>query len=160
MSAVSLGRHALLSLLFALLFGAPAMARCAQRPQSLRTEPLSIMTAGGPAQFIVEIADTRRTREIGLMCRTRLAPDRGMLFDFKQPQEVAFWMQNTLIPLDMVFIAVDGHVVSVARNAVPMDRTPIPSHGAVLGVLEIAGGRAAALGVAPGDKVIGRIFSQ
>jgi hypothetical protein len=110
------------------------------------------------ARFTVEVADTNRKREIGLMCRTQLAPDRGMLFDFKKSQEVYFWMENTLIPLDMVFIGADGRVVSVARNAAPMDRTPIPSHGVILGVLEIAGGRAAALGIAPGDRVFERIF--
>jgi uncharacterized membrane protein (UPF0127 family) len=157
--AVSLGRRALLSLALALAFGAPALAKCPRAPQSLRTEPLSIATEHGVARFTVEIADTDRTREIGLMCRTRLAPDRGMLFDFKRPQaDVAFWMKNTLIPLDMVFIASDGRVVSVARNAVPLDETPIPAAGVVLGVLEIAGGRAAALDIEPGDRVRARIF--
>jgi uncharacterized membrane protein (UPF0127 family) len=161
LTAVSLGRRALLSLAFALLFGAPALARCAQPPQSLRTEPLSIVTAHGPARFTVEIADTPQSREIGLMCRTRLAADRGMLFDFKQAEPVQFWMKNTLIPLDMLFIGPDGKILTIAANAKPMDETPIPSQAvAALGVLEIAGGRAAALGIAPGDKVIERIFSQ
>ncbi len=160
MNAVSLGRRALLSLALALGLGAPAMAACSQKPQSLRTEPLAITTHRGEAHFTVEIADTNQSREIGLMCRTHLAPDRGMLFDFKQVQIVAFWMKDTLIPLDMVFIAADGRIVSIARGAAPMDETPIPSAGPILGVLEIAAGRADALGLQPGDRVRERIFSR
>jgi uncharacterized membrane protein (UPF0127 family) len=157
--AVSLGRRALLSLALALAFGAPALAKCPQRPQSLRTEPLSIDTRHGTVRFTTEIADTDQTREIGLMCRKHLAPDRGMLFDFKQSRGgIAFWMKNTLIPLDMVFIAADGHVVSIAHDARPHDETPIPAGAVVLGVLEIAGGRAAALDIQPGDLVHERIF--
>jgi uncharacterized membrane protein (UPF0127 family) len=127
----------------------------------LHTAPLSIVTARGTARFTVEVADTTSRREIGLMCRTRLAADRGMLFDFKQPQPVQFWMKNTLIPLDMVFIGADGRVAAIASQAKPMDETPIPSAPVtVLGVLEIAGGRAAALGLEPGDKVRERIFPR
>jgi uncharacterized membrane protein (UPF0127 family) len=81
-----------------------------------------------------------------------------MLFDFKRPQQTAFWMRNTLIPLDILFIAADGRIVSIARNAVPHSEVPIPSGGVVLGVLEIAGGRAAQLGIYPGDRVKHRIF--
>lgn len=160
MNVVSLGRRVLLSLVLALGLGAPAMAACSQKPQSLRTEPLAITTPHGVAHFTVEIADTYQTREIGLMCRTHLAPDRGMLFDFKRTQTVAFWMKNTLIPLDMVFIAEDGRIVSIARRAAPMDETPIPSAGPILGVLEIAAGRADALGLQPGERVRERIFSR
>jgi hypothetical protein len=153
-------RRALVSLALAAACSGSALAACPQAPQSLRTEPLSIETDRGAARFTVEIADTDRTREIGLMCRTRIAPDRGMLFDFKTPREVAFWMKNTLIPLDMVFIAADGRVVSIARNAAPLDETPISSAGAILGVLEIAGGRAAELDIMPGDLVRERIFPR
>jgi uncharacterized protein len=124
----------------------------------LKVEALDIVTAHGVYHFKVEIADTDATRERGLMFRKSLAPDRGMLFNFKTQQPVAFWMENTLIPLDMLFITADGRVFSIARNAVPMDKTPIPSGGPVLGVLEIAGGRAAQIGVAPGDRVRNRIF--
>jgi uncharacterized membrane protein (UPF0127 family) len=159
--AVSLGRRALLSLVLALGLGAPALAECPQAPQSLRTEPLAIATRHGAAHFTVEIADTDETREIGLMCRKHLAANRGMLFDFREPRGgIAFWMRNTLIPLDMVFIAADGHVVSIAREAKPLDETPIPANGVVLGVLEIAGGRAAALDIQPGDLVRERIFRR
>ena len=126
--------------------------------RELRTESLEIRTHHGVQRFRVEIADTEQTRERGLMFRKSMAGDRGMLFDFKTPQPVAFWMKNTLIPLDIVFITADGRILSIARNAVPMDETPIPSGGDILGVLEIRGGRAAELGIEPGDRVRERIF--
>ncbi len=121
--------------------------------KGLAVEPLDIKTARGAFHFTVEIADTAATRESGLMFRKSLAPDRGMLFDFKTTGPVAFWMKNTLIPLDMLFIAADGHVVSIARNAAPYSETPIPSGGDVLCVLEVRGGRADEIGAEPGDLV-------
>lgn len=134
--------------------GSPCIA--GQKP--LHTEPLQIATARGRYRFVVEIADTDRTREIGLMCRPSVAPDSGMLFDFKTPQQVSFWMRNTITSLDMLFIAKDGRIVSIARNAVPENEEPIPSGGAVVGVLELRSGRAAEIGAAPGDRVTQRIF--
>ena len=160
MTAVSLGRRALLAFALALGLGASAHAACSEGPQSLRSEPMEIVTRRGLAHLMVEIADTPKTREIGLMCRPRLAPNRGMLFDFKQVQTVAFWMKNTLIPLDMVFIGADGRVVNVAHEARPLDETPIYSAAPILGVLEIAGGRAADLDIEPGDQVRERIFGR
>ncbi len=130
-------------------------------PQAaLRLEPLEIATSSGVARFAVELADTPKRREIGMMCRTSVAPDRGMLFDFGAPTDVAFWMRNTLIPLDMVFIAANGRVYSIVRNAQPQTDTPRPSGGPIRGVLEIAGGRAAQLGILPGDRVRHRIFPK
>ncbi|MDB5445490.1 MAG: hypothetical protein JWQ97_807 [Phenylobacterium sp.] len=123
--------------------------------------PVTLVTDRGRFTFHVELADTFEKRETGLMCRTRLAPDRGMLFDFKRPEDnIAFWMRNTLIPLDIVFIRTDGRVLSIAHNAHPKDDTPLPAGGAVRGVLEIAGGRAAQLDLMPGDKVLSRIFPK
>jgi len=122
-------------------------------------EPLAIVTHDGRTlAFRVEVVDTDASRERGLMFRKSLAPNAGMLFDFVDPRPVAFWMRNTLIPLDMIFISQDGHIANIARQAKPMDETPIPSDGAVRGVLEIKGGRAAALGIEPGDMVRHRIF--
>ncbi len=128
--------------------------------QKLPTEPLDIVTSGGVKHFTVEIADTDQTRETGLMFRKSMAPDRGMLFDFQTPQPVTFWMKNTLIPLDMIFIAKDGRVVSIARNARPMSEALIPSGGPIVGVLELRGGRAAEIAVKPGDEVRERIFRR
>jgi uncharacterized protein len=126
----------------------------------LKIEPLDVVTERGVFHFKVEVADTNASREKGLMFRKTLAADRGMLFDFKAPRPVAFWMKNTLIPLDMLFIAADGHVVSIARGAVPFSEVPIPSGGAALGVLELRGGRAAEIGAQPGDQVRERIFHR
>lgn len=139
---------------------AAAVGGCAtaKTTTAARVEPLEIVTGKGRVKFMVEVVDTPASRAQGLMYRKSLAPDRGMLFDFKKPAPVSFWMRNTLIPLDMIFIRQNGLVLSIARNAIPHDETPVPSNGAVLGVLEIAGGRAAELGILPGDRVLHRIF--
>jgi hypothetical protein len=142
----------------AVLLGLSLIGAAPPGAQHLRTEPLVIVTHHGRVHFVVEVADNDDTRERGLMFRRHLAGDHGMLFDFKTPQEVAFWMKNTLIPLDMLFVDADGRVVRIARNAVPHDETPIPSGAPVLGVIEIAGSRAAQADIEPGDRVIERIF--
>jgi hypothetical protein len=129
------------------LTGGQAAAR------SLMVEPLDILTAHGDHHFKVEVADTPASREHGLMFRRRLAADRGMLFDFKTVQPVDFWMKDTLIPLDIVFISADGRIVSIARNATPMSEAHIPSGGPILEVLEVRGGRAAEIGAEVGDRV-------
>lgn len=110
-------------------------------------------TAKGDFAFNIEIADTDVERERGLMFRTSLAPDAGMLFDFHSEQQVTFWMQNTLIPLDMIFIAADGTVKTIQVNARPMDTTTIPSKVPVRFVLEIAGGRSQEIGLKVGDRL-------
>jgi uncharacterized membrane protein (UPF0127 family) len=115
--------------------------------------PAVFHTSKGTFSFRLEIAETERDREIGLMNRRSLAPDAGMLFDFHTEQPVAFWMENTYIPLDMVFMAADGTVRSIHADAIPMDETPIPSGSPVRFVLEIAGGRAAEIGLRVGDKM-------
>jgi hypothetical protein len=114
---------------------------------------LVIKSAGGDHVFTVEVVDTDETRARGLMFRQSLAPDAGMLFDFKDTRQTAFWMRNTFIPLDMIFIRADGTVANVHVNAIPQDPTSIPSDGPVMFVLEIPGGRSVELGIKPGDKV-------
>lgn len=123
-------------------------------------EELTVVTAKGRARFFVEIADTEPKRQQGMMFRKTAPADRGMLFDFKRPQPAAFWMKNTLIPLDIIYIQEDGTILSIARNATPLSEAPIPSGGVILGVLELAGGRAEEIGALPGDKVEHRIFNQ
>lgn len=136
-------------------------ARCKGQPEIRPLQPLEIATSRGPARFMVEFADTDRTREYGLMCRKAVAPDRGMLFDFKAPVDgVAFWMRNTLIPLDIVYIRPDGTVLSIARNVPPLNENPVPAGGRVRAVLELASGRAAQLGILPGDRIVHRIFPR
>ena len=123
-------------------------------------EVLEVVTQQGRTRFFVEIADTDAKRERGLMFRKEVPPDRGMLFDFKTPRDVAFWMKNTLVPLDIIYIQPDGVVLSIARNTTPLSEAPIPSGGPVVGVLELAGGRAAQIGLLPGDRIEHRIFKR
>jgi uncharacterized membrane protein (UPF0127 family) len=101
----------------------------------------------------VEIADDDAERSKGLMFRQSMASDHGMLFDFGTEREASFWMRNTFIPLDMIFIAADGTVRTVHANARPQDPTPIPSNAPVRFVLELVGGEAAAIGLSPGDTL-------
>jgi uncharacterized membrane protein (UPF0127 family) len=116
-------------------------------------EDLQVVTRTGTHNFKVEIADDEAERQNGLMNRPSMGPDRGMLFEFEDEQERSFWMHNTYIPLDIIYIDGAGKIVSIAANATPFSETPIPSMGAAKGVLELNGGRAAALGIQPGDMV-------
>jgi uncharacterized membrane protein (UPF0127 family) len=111
-----------------------------------------IHTATGDYAFTIEIADTPQEQQRGLMFRQELAADAGMLFDYGTERKVSFWMQNTYIPLDMVFIGADGVVKHIHANAKPLDPTSIPSKEAVRFVLEIPGGRAAEIGLKDGDR--------
>ena len=147
---------------FFALGGLPAArAATCQHAQHAKVEPLDIVNAAGKVVHLkVEVVDTDATRECGLMFRKSLAPDGGMLFDFKTVQQVSFWMKNTLIPLDMLFIDKNGRIVNIYRQARPQNLDPIPSDEPVLGVLEISGGRAQDLDISPGDKVRQRIFAS
>ena len=123
------------------------LAACADDTQLL------VKSATGEHRFTVEIAADDSTRAQGLMFREELAPDAGMLFDFQEARPVSFWMRNTLIPLDMIFIRSDGTIANIHVNARPLDPTSIPSDGPVEFVLEIPGGRTVELGIAAGDVV-------
>ncbi len=114
---------------------------------------LIVQSKTGEHTFTVDVVDTNETRAKGLMFVEELAPDAGMLFDFKAERQVAFWMKNTLIPLDMLFIKADGTISNIHVNAVPHDETSIPSDGPVQYVLEIPGGRSVELGIEAGDTV-------
>jgi uncharacterized protein len=131
-----------------------------QGPQTgLRVERLSISTPQGQRVFRVEIADTPRSRDIGMMWRTSVPRGTGMLFDFPAPQNAYFWMENTLSSLDIIFIRADGTIANIAANATPLSRAVIPSAGPIKGVLEIGAGEAQRLGIRPGQKVRHRIFT-
>jgi len=114
---------------------------------------LTIHSASGDHAFNIEVVDTAESRAQGLMYRQELADDAGMLFDFLGEQQVSFWMMNTFIPLDMLFITADGVVKNIHVNARPHDPTGIPSDGPVQFVLEIPGGRSVELGIEAGDTV-------
>jgi hypothetical protein len=128
------------------------------RPADQHT--LEIASKTGVHIFSVEIADTEAQREKGLMFRQKLPAGQGMLFDFHREQDVSFWMQNTYIPLDMIFIRGDGTILRIAENAEPLSTRLIPSGGPVLAVLEVIGGTAHKLGIAPGDRVAHPIFKR
>jgi uncharacterized membrane protein (UPF0127 family) len=114
---------------------------------------LEIETGGKPLKFDVWIADTTPRRAQGLMFVKSLAPLRGMLFVYPQPRVVSMWMKNTLIPLDMLFVAGDGRIIRIAQRTQPRSLEQITSMGPVVAVIEIAGGEAARLGIATGARV-------
>lgn len=119
-------------------------------------EPMAIVTIHADERqhhFEVEVAATPESRSQGLMYRTELAEDAGMLFVFERPAEVAFWMRNTFIPLDMIFIDRRGRIVHIHPEAQPHDDTLISSGRPVTHVLEINGGLAARLGIEPGQRM-------
>ncbi|WP_373492223.1 DUF192 domain-containing protein [Parasphingorhabdus sp.] len=115
--------------------------------------PLSIRTANATHAFIVEVAKTGAEQAQGLMFRTRMAPDKGMIFPFPEDRVASFWMKNTVIPLDIIFIRRDGTIESIAANTIPYSLAPVRSNEPVATVLEIAAGRAKELGIEPGDRV-------
>ncbi|MGC1428681.1 MAG: DUF192 domain-containing protein [Albidovulum sp.] len=108
---------------------------------------------GGGARFAIEVADEPHERERGLMFRDNLSTSAGMLFIYAQPQRMSFWMRNTLIPLDMIFIGADGRVNAVHSMAIPGDETPIPGPDNTLMVLEIRGGLSERLGLGEGAEL-------
>lgn len=147
-----------------MMIGAPISACTSQEPSAAQTIgqssagleqiPLTIQTASRAHRFIVEVARTPEQQARGLMHRQSLAPDRGMLFPYDPARPASFWMKNTLIPLDIIFIRPDGTIANIAAQTVPLSLEPVTSVGEpVSAVLEIPGGRAADLGIEPGDRV-------
>lgn len=117
--------------------------------------PISATAEMAGQQISLEVARTPQEQAMGLMYRTSLAPDRGMLFSFNSPQPVSFWMKNTKIPLDMVFLQ-KGEVKAIEANVPPCTTNPCPSYGPqtlIDQVIELRGGRAAELGLKVGDRV-------
>ena len=123
-------------------------------------DTIEIVTRSGVHAFSVELATNTAERAVGLMFRKELPDGRGMLFDFHEDQPVQFWMHNTYISLDMIFIAADGRVVRVAENAKPMSDDLISSGRPVRAVLEVIAGTARKLGIAAGDRVTGAFFGK
>ncbi len=133
-------------MLLALLAG-PVCAR-------MRVDKLWLITGVGQEKPIeIEVAEAPKEKELGLMFRTQLADNQGMLFPYDSPREITMWMRNTYIPLDMVFIRADGVVHRIERRAEPLSERVISSQGPVSAVLEMAGGATEKLGLKPGDRV-------
>lgn len=122
----------------------------------LNQVPLSIQTSGATHDFIVEVAESGAQQAQGLMFRTSLAPDKGMIFPFAEDRVASFWMKNTVIPLDIIFIRRDGTIESIAANTTPYSLAPVRSNEPIATVLEIAAGRAAELDIEPGNSVTWR----
>ena len=120
--------------------------------------PITIDTAKGSQTFSVEVVKDEADRERGLMYRRHMSKHRGMLFDYDPPQPVTFWMKNTYLSLDIIYIGPDGRILNIAENAKPLSLDELPSAGAIRGVLEINGGLSAKLGIKPGDKVHHKLF--
>jgi len=123
------------------------MAACSREAESAATVPLTIRDGDVTHKFQVEVARTEAEQQKGLMFRTSLPADGGMIFPFTKPRFASFWMRNTLIPLDMIFIRADGSIDRIAENTIPESLEPVASGGEVAAVLELAGGTAARLGI-------------
>lgn len=139
----------------ALTFALP-MAGCgldASEAESAATIPVTIAAKDRTHRFNVEVARTDAEQDKGLMFRTSLPADGGMLFPFEKPRIGSFWMKNTLIPLDMIFIRADGSIDRIAENTIPESLEPVVSGGEVSAVLELAGGTAARLEIDETAKV-------
>ncbi len=125
------------------------------KPQAgLKVVPLSITTRDGKTHaYRIEVAATPGQQATGMMWRSRMAPGTGMIFPMSPPRPASFWMRNTLIPLDLVFIGADGRVRNIVGGAVPKSESMLNSAGAVAAVLELKGGEAERIGLQPGDRV-------
>jgi uncharacterized membrane protein (UPF0127 family) len=149
------------SYFFTAIFLILSVSACADPQPPARPLPRTILVidaTAGPLRFDVEVAGDARSQEYGLMNRKSLPRQTGMIFDFHAPSMTSFWMKDTLIPLDMIFIRQNGTISSIAPDAVPMSLDSIPSTEPVRAVLEIGGGEAARLGIYPGQKVHNAIF--
>jgi uncharacterized protein len=124
-------------------------------PQTgLALKPLTITTAAGRTHsYTVELAETSQQQAIGMMFRKDMARNRGMLFPMRPPREASFYMRNTYVPLDIIFIGPDRRVLNIGANAVPLSEALVSSTGPVSAVLELRAGEAARIGLKPGDKV-------
>ncbi len=145
---------------FSFLIVAAVLFGCAATPPPapLPVTNIVIDAEHGPAKFHVEVAADDVSRDYGLMNRKYMAADHGMIFDFAKPQMVTFWMKDTVLPLDMLFVRANGTIANIEENATPFSLAPIPSSEPVRAVIEIDGGRVEALGIEPGHTVHAAIF--
>lgn len=143
---------------FALVAAGPGTAAA---QQNFAASTLAVETiGGGKFRFKIELAETQAQQAQGLMFRRQMAPDAGMLFIYAKPQLAAFWMKNTFIPLDMLFIAADGRIAHIHPNAAPQSEATISAPAPVKAVLEVNGGLAARLGIRVGDIVRHATFNN
>jgi uncharacterized protein len=160
---VILRRSLLLAAWIAALLGcapqttaSPSAPAQAQSPAGLPLVPLEIRNGTRVHRFMVEVAITPEQQERGLMFRPRVGPNEGMIFPMAPTRVATFWMRNTMVPLDMVFIRADGTIARIAVNTVPYSLDTVSSYEPVDSVLELAGGRTVELGIGANDRVIWR----
>jgi len=147
--------------LAAIVFVAGCALPATQTPASAAAQDtIEIVTSSGVHAFSVELATNDAERARGLMYRKSLPEGHGMLFDFQTDQPVQFWMRNTYIPLDMIFIQGNGRILRIAENTTPLSDALVPSGGPVRGVLEVIAGTARKFHIAAGDRVTGSIFAN
>jgi hypothetical protein len=132
---------------------APAGKASSHPISGLEVVPLTITQNGKAYRFRVEVARSNEEQRQGLMFRTQMGADEGMIFPYDPPEPVGFWMKNTVIPLDIIFIGTDRRIINIEANAVPYSLDPRRSQGLAIAVLELNGGRAQELGIGPGAKV-------
>ncbi|MSO93901.1 MAG: DUF192 domain-containing protein [Rhodospirillales bacterium] len=152
-------RVTVLAVACALALAGLGLSALAQESQ-FKTSVLTVLTARGSFPFTVELALTGEEQEQGLQGRPALPADRGMLFDFGRTRVISMWMKNTVVALDMVFIAADGRVVKIVENTTPLSLATISSGEPARGVLEVAAGTAKRLGLKRGDRVIHPTFRE
>lgn len=143
-------RHSLSSL-FSLLFAALLFAASAS---AFETSTLEIETSSGTHEFTIEVARTPQEQALGLMHRRELAPDYAMLFPFERAREASFWMRDTYVSLDMVFIGEGGVVHRIERGTEPLSLRSVRSRGPVIAVLEFVSGTSDRINLEPGDLVL------
>ncbi|MGF1445539.1 MAG: DUF192 domain-containing protein [Pikeienuella sp.] len=151
-------RSAALGLSVVCLAAILTTGRAAAEGPVCAADTITLLAAQGPVSFTIEIADDPEEQSRGLMFRQSLAPDAGMLFVYDEPGVVGFWMRNTMIPLDMIFLDETGAVLNVEADAVPYSEVVRKSAGPVIAVLEINGGQAAELGIGAGTQAIHPAF--
>ncbi|MGG7581522.1 DUF192 domain-containing protein [Rhizobium sp. YTUHZ045] len=146
--------HAIRSAVMALFF-LVALPALAEEEMRFEKEPLLIQTAAGKMlHFTVEVAATGDQRARGLMFRKSMADDAGMIFDFGQTRRVAMWMENTILPLDMLFADDTGTIRHIKENAKPYSREIIDSMSPVKYVVELNAGIVGKFGIKPGDRIV------
>ena len=153
---IDVSQETMMRALLPLLLLLPACARAPDEVSasaSLTMVPLEIKSASGDHRFSAEAAITPAQQEKGLMFRHELAGDRGMIFPMRPPRPVSFWMKDTKVPLDMLMVAPDGRIATIHANRKPGSLEPASTGEPMIAVVEIAGGRAAALGIKEGDRV-------
>ena len=132
-------------------------AECIGQPQ-FKSGSVTIVTKFGDLNYRVEVADTAYLKSIGLMYRSSLPVDQGMLLLNQKPQRLNIWMKNTFIPLDIIYIDTDRYIVKIVENAQPESTTVMPSDGKVKAVLELNAGQVRKQEIAVGDRVTYQVY--